>query len=155
MTDEMERQAEEIFAHLDDIGNGSILEGVYAGIDSGYFMGEIADAAYRFEREVNADQRIIVGVNAFTDGDEDTVPNLLRVDHATEEYQRKRLDGVKKERSQEAVDTALGQITADAGDPTVNLMPSMIDAVKVYATEEEIAMAMETVFGTYVEKAIV
>ena len=54
MTDEMERQAEAIFAHLDDLGNGSILEGVYAGIENGYFVGEIAEAAYRFEREVNA-----------------------------------------------------------------------------------------------------
>ncbi len=155
MTDEMERQAEAVFAHLDELGDGSILEGVYAGIDNGYFVGEIADAAYRFEREVNADRRIIVGVNAFTDGDEDTDPNLLRIDHATEEYQRKRLDAVKKDRSQEAVDTALAAITTDAADPTVNLMPSIIEAVKVYATEEEIAMAMETVFGTYVETAIV
>jgi len=144
-----------VFAHLDELGDGSILEGVYAGIDNGYFVGEIADAAYRFEREVNADRRIIVGVNAFTDGDEDTDPNLLRIDHATEEYQRKRLDAVKKDRSQEAVDTALAVITTDAADPTVNLMPSIIEAVKVYATEEEIAMAMEPVFGTYVETAIV
>ncbi len=155
MTDEMERQAEEVFAHLDELGNGSILEGVYAGIDNGYFVGEIADAAYRFEREVNADRRIIVGVNAFTDGDEDTVPNLLRVDHSTEEYQRKRLDAVKKDRNQESVTAALDLITATAEDSTTNLMPSIIDAVKVYATEEEIAMAMEKVFGTYVETAIV
>jgi methylmalonyl-CoA mutase N-terminal domain/subunit len=69
MTDEMERQAEAIFAHLDDVGNGSILEGVYAGIENGYFVGEIADAAYRFEREVNDDRRVIVGVNRFTEGD--------------------------------------------------------------------------------------
>jgi methylmalonyl-CoA mutase N-terminal domain/subunit len=155
MTDEMERQAEAVFVHLDELGRGSILEGVYAGIDNGYFVGEIADAAYRFEREINAGRRIIVGVNSFTDGDDDTDPNLLRIDHATEEYQRKRLADVKKDRSQEAVDDALARITADAGDPTINLMPSIIDAVKVYATEEEIAMAMETVFGTYVETAIV
>ncbi len=155
MTDEMERQAEAVFAHLDELGDGSILEGVYAGIDNGYFVGEIADAAYRFEREVNAERRIIVGVNAFTDGDEDTDPNLLRIDHATEEYQRKRLDAVKKDRDQEAVDTALAAITTDAADSNVNLMPSIIEAVRVYATEEEVAMAMETVFGTHVETAIV
>ena len=155
MTDEMERQAEVMFAHLDELGGGSMLEGVYAGIDNGWFVGEIADAAYRFEREVNAGRRIIVGVNAFTDGADDTDPNLLRIDHATEEYQRKRLDAVKRDRDQEAVDTALARITADAADPTVNLMPSLIEAVRVYATEEEIAMAMEIVFGTYVEPAIV
>ncbi|MDW3220273.1 MAG: methylmalonyl-CoA mutase family protein [Acidimicrobiales bacterium] len=155
MTDEMERQAEAVFAHLDDLGDGSILEGVYAGIDNGYFVGEIADAAYRFEREVNAGRRIIVGVNDFTDGDEDTEPNLLRIDHTTEEYQRKRLEAVKHDRSQEAVDTALAAITQAAEDPTVNLMPPIIDAVKAYATEEEIARAMESVFGTYVETAVV
>lgn len=155
MTDEMERQAEAVFAHLDELGDGSILEGVYAGIDNGYFVGEIADAAYRFEREVNAGRRIIVGVNDFVEGDEDTEPNLLRIDHTTEEYQRKRLEAVKHDRNQEAVDRTLAAITKAAEDPTVNLMPPIIDAVKAYATEEEIANAMETVFGTYVETAIV
>lgn len=155
MTDEMERQAEAVFAHLDELGDGSILEGVYAGIDNGYFVGEIADAAYRFEREVNAGRRIIVGVNDFVEGDEDTEPNLLRIDHTTEEYQRKRVEAVKRDRNQEAVDRTLAAITAAAEDPTVNLMPPIIDAVKAYATEEEIANAMETVFGTYVETAIV
>ncbi len=155
MTDEMERQAEAIFAHLEELGNGSILEGCYAGIENGYFVGEIADSAYRFEREVNADRRIIVGVNAFAEGAEDDDPNLLRIDAETEEYQRKRLETVKHERDSSAVAIALEQITADAQDPTVNLMPSIIDAVRAYATEEEVAMAMEKVFGTYVEQAIV
>jgi len=154
MTDEMERQAEAIFAHLDDIGDGSMLEGVYAGIDNGYFVGEIADSAYRFEREVNAGRRIIVGVNDFTDGD-DSEPNLLRIDGAVEEYQLKRLDQIKRDRNQAAVDDALAAVTAAAQEPTTNVMPGIIDAVKSYATEEEIAMAMESVFGTYVEKAIV
>src|SRR3546814_4878831 len=80
MTDEMERAAEEVFAHLDELGDGSILEGVYAGIEDGYFVSEIAEASYRFQREVNAGQRIIVGVNAFTEGNEDSELNLLRID---------------------------------------------------------------------------
>ena len=155
MTDEMERQAEAIFAHLDELGGGSILEGVYAGIDNGYFVGEIADSAYRFEREVNAGRRIIVGVNAFSEGDDDSEQNLLRIDQATEDDQLKRLDAVKRSRNQEAVDGALSQIRADAAEPTVNLMPVIIAAVRTYTTEEEIAMALESVFGTYVEKAIV
>ena len=155
MTDEMERQAEAIFAHLDELGGGSILEGVYAGIDNGYFVGEIADSAYRFEREVNAGRRIVVGVNAFSEGDDDSEQNLLRIDQATEDDQLKRLDAVKRSRNQEAVDGALSQIRADAAEPTVNLMPAIIAAVRTYATEEEIAMALESVFGTYVEKAIV
>ena len=155
MTDEMERQAEAVFAHLDELGNGSILEGVYAGIDNGYFVGEIADAAYRFEREINNDQRIIVGVNEFTDGNEDDETNLLRIDHSVEELQRKRLEAVKQERDSAAVETSLAAIRTAAADPTVNLMPPIIDAVKTYATEEEISNAMRDVFGTYVEQAIV
>lgn len=155
MTDEMERQAEAVFAHLDELGNGSILEGVYAGIDNGYFVGEIADAAYRFEREINNGQRIIVGVNEFTDGNEDGETNLLRIDHSVEELQRKRLEAVKQERDSAAVEASLAAIRTAAADPTVNLMPPIIDAVKTYATEEEISNAMRDVFGTYVEQAIV
>ncbi len=155
MTDEMERQAEAVFAHLDELGNGSILEGVYAGIDNGYFVGEIADAAYRFEREINNDQRIIVGVNEFTDGNEDGETNLLRIDHSVEELQRKLLEAVKQERDSAAVEASLAAIRTAAADPTVNLMPPIIDAVKTYATEEEISNAMRDVFGTYVEQAIV
>ncbi len=155
MTDEMERQAEAIFAHLDDLGNGSILEGTFNGIENGYFVGEIADAAYRFEREVNSGRRIIVGVNDFTDGDNPEDRNLLRIGAETEEYQLKRLNDVKTRRNQEHVNSALSEITAVASDPTRNLMPAIIAAVKTYATEEEIANAMEVVFGTYVEKAIV
>ena len=155
MTDEMERQAEAVFAHLDELGNGSILEGVYAGIDNGYFVGEIADAAYRFEREVNNGQRIIVGVNEFTDGNDEEETNLLRIDHTVEDLQRKRLQAVKQERDSSAVEASLAAIRTAAADPTVNLMPPIIDAVKTYATEEEISNAMRDVFGTYVEQAIV
>ncbi len=155
MTDEMELQAEAVFAHLDELGNGSILEGVYAGIDNGYFVGEIADAAYRFAREINNDQRIIVGLNEFTDGNDEDETNLLRIDHSVEELQRKRLEAVKQERNSAAVEASLAAIRNAAEDPTVNLMPPIIDAVKTYATEEEISNAMRNVFGTYVEQAIV
>lgn len=151
MTDEMERQAEAIFAHLDELGDGSILEGVYQGIENGYFVGEIADAAYRFEREVNEGQRIIVGVNDFTDGD-DGEQHLLRIGPEVEEYQRKRLADIKQQRDDAAVAAALTAVT-EAAKTDANLMPFIIDAVKTYATLEEVSMAMEQVFGTYVEKA--
>jgi len=153
MTDEMERQAEDVFAHLDELGDGSILEGVYAGIDNGYFVGEIADAAYRFEREINAGDRVIVGVNDFTAGN-DGEQNLLRIGPEAEEYQRKRLAQIKQDRDDAAVVAALDAVTEAAGDSAVNVMSSIIDAVKAYATLEEVSMAMEKVFGTYVEKAV-
>ncbi|WP_436795854.1 acyl-CoA mutase large subunit family protein [Actinospongicola halichondriae] len=155
MTDEMERQAEAVFAHLDELGNGSILEGVYEGIENGYFVGEIADASYRFEREVNAGERIIVGVNAFTEGHDEGEQNLLRVDPATEELQHKRLAGVKQDRDDAAVAAVLERVKADAADPTVNMMPVLIDAAKAYATEGEVVRALESVFGTYVEKTVI
>jgi len=155
LTDELERQAEAIFGHLDDIGDGSILEGVYAGIDNGYFVGEIADAAYRLEREVNAGRRIVVGVNAFTEGDDPENRNLLRIGQETEDYQRKRLEAVKSRRDQERVDEALAALTADAADSSVNLMPAILVAVRAMATEGEIVEAMRTEFGTFVEKAVI
>jgi methylmalonyl-CoA mutase N-terminal domain/subunit len=152
MTDEMERRAEEVFAHLLDIGSGSMLEGVYAGIENGYFQGEIADAAYRFERQVNAGRRIVVGVNAFTDGD-DGGGTTLYIPEATEEFQLKRLAAVKQRRDAPAVRDALARVKAVAADPSANTMPALIDAVAALATEGEIVRALEDVFGSYTEKA--
>ncbi len=154
MTDEMERRAEEIFEHLDALGDGSILEGVYRGIDNGYFTGSIADAAYRFEREVNSGRRIIVGVNEFTEGDERS-SDLLSIGQDTEDLQLKRLATVKQARSDAEVAAALTRLQVDARDANTNLMPGFIDAVKVQATEGEIVAALEDVFGTYVEQVIV
>ncbi len=154
MTDEMERQAEAIFDHIEELGGGSMLEGCYAAIDNGYYVGQIADSAYRFEREVNAGRRIIVGVNAFTEGD-DHDDEILRIGPEVEEYQRKRLQTVKSERNSEAVRESLAEVTRACADPSVNLMPPIIAAVRAYATEEEIVDAMREEFGTYVEKAVV
>ncbi len=154
MTDELERRAEEVFAHLLERGDGSILEGVYAEIESGWFMGEIADAAYRFEREVNAGDRIVVGVNAFTEGDEGQPP-LLYIGPETEALQLERLARIKQDRDDAAVHAALARIAADAADPTVNLMPPILDAVHAYCTEGEIVGALAGVFGTYTERVVV
>jgi methylmalonyl-CoA mutase, N-terminal domain len=154
MTDELERRAEEVFAHLDRLGGGSMLEGVYAGIEDGWFMGEIADAAYAFERKVNSGRRVVVGANRFTEGD-DEVPPLLTIGLEVEEAQRKRLDGVRHERSADAVDAALARLRADAADPERNLMPDLLDAVRAYATVGEIMGALATVFGRWTEDAAI
>jgi len=153
MTDEMERRAEEVFAHLDDLGKGSILEGIYAAIDNGWFMGEIADASWRFERKVADGRRIVVGVNGFTDGD-DGRPEILSISAEAEELQRKRLEGVRQSRDQRAVDDALAAVTTAAREPATNLMPSILDAVRVYATEGEIINVLAEVFGRYRETAV-
>ncbi len=152
MTDEMERQAEAIFAHLDQLGQGSILEGVFAGIDNSYFTSEIANAAYRFEQQINAGRRIVVGVNQFTDGDSDE-QNLLRIDSTVEDYQLKRLANAKHDRDSDKVRASLADLVAAAEEPTTNTMPATIAAVQAMATEGEIVEALRGVFGTYVEKA--
>ncbi len=152
MTDELEQRAEEVLAHIDELGHGSILEGVFEGIDNGYFVGEIADAAYVFERSLNDGERILVGVNAFTEGDEGP-QHLLRIDDDTEEAQLARLGEVKRHRNQADVQHALDHVAAVASDPTANLVPALIAATRTRATEGEIVHALEQVFGTYTERA--
>ena len=141
-----------VFAKLRDAGDGSMLEGVYAGIDDGWFVGEIADAAYRYESGISSGARLVVGVNVGTDGD-DGGQNTLYIGPEVEELQVKRLATVKERRSTEAVAGALAGVVADAGDTAVNLMPAFIDAVKADCTLGEISAALETVFGTYREPA--
>ena len=151
LTDDIERRANEIFDHLLALGQGSMLEGVYAGIDDGWFQGEIADAAYDFEKKVNADRRIIVGVNDFTAGNEDDQLEILRITAEHEQSQIKRVQAVRADRDAESVASSLERVRRDASDPEVNLMPALIDAVHAYATEGELMETMADVFGRYVE----
>jgi methylmalonyl-CoA mutase, N-terminal domain len=155
LTDEMERQAEDLFAHLDELGDGSMLEGAIKGIEENWFQGRIADSAFEQERLLNAGRRIVVGVNAFTEGNDDDQMDLLEITNEDENRQRKRLDQVRHDRDQSAVDAALARVRADAADPEVNLMPALIDAVKVYATLGELMKAMESEFGRHVEVPVI
>jgi methylmalonyl-CoA mutase N-terminal domain/subunit len=153
LTDDIERRAVEIFGHLLELGDGSMLEGVYAGIDDGWFQGEIADAAYDFEKKVNADRRVIVGVNAFTAGNEDDELEILRITAEQEQNQIKRVQAVRADRDSDKVASTLDRVRREAGDPEVNLMPALIEAVRAYASEGEIMGALAEVFGRYVETA--
>jgi methylmalonyl-CoA mutase N-terminal domain/subunit len=154
MTDEMERQAEEIFAHVLEAGDGSMLDGTINLIEDHWFMAEIGESAYQFERKVNTGRRVIVGVNRFTEGDDD-VPPILSIGAEVEELQLKRLAAVKQSRDDDAVRSALASITQQARDPSINLMPAIIDAVRAYATEGEIVDALATEFGRWDERATV
>ncbi|MEY2404272.1 MAG: methylmalonyl-CoA mutase, N-terminal domain [Acidimicrobiaceae bacterium] len=154
LTDSIEAAAEEIFAHLDELGGGSILDGVYAGVENGYFQGAIADAAYDFERKINNGQRVVVGVNRFTEGNEDDSLELLRITPEQEQLQIKRLQAVRADRDSDAVAGMLDRLRTEAADPEQNLMPTLIDAVRVYATEGEIMNALADVFGRYVETPV-
>jgi methylmalonyl-CoA mutase N-terminal domain/subunit len=154
MTDEMEQQAEAIFAHLMELGGGSMLDGCIVGVEQGWFQGQIAQAAYDFERKLNDGRRISVGVNAFTEGSDDETP-ILYIGPEIEETQRKRLHEVKLHRDTDRVEVALAGVRRDAADPLVNLMPAILDAVEAYATEGEIIAALQDEFGTWIESTIV
>ncbi|MEM9041019.1 MAG: methylmalonyl-CoA mutase family protein [Actinomycetota bacterium] len=150
LTDEMERRAEEIFSKLDEFGDGSILEGVIKGIDENWFQGRIADSAYELERKFNEGKRAIVGVSDFLDGNDEML-DILQITNEDEARQKQRLDSVRGDRDGEAVEKVLAKLAAEAADPEINLMPTLIEASHVYATLGEIMSTLAGVFGRHVE----
>jgi methylmalonyl-CoA mutase N-terminal domain/subunit len=151
LTDEMERQAEELFTHLDDLGGGSMLEGCIRGIEDNWFQGRIGDSAYELERAFNEGRRTVVGVNRFTEGSEDNTLDLLQITNEDENRQLKRLQKVRQERDSVAVDAALARLREQAADPDVNLMPALVDTANTYATLGETMRALADVFGRHTE----
>jgi methylmalonyl-CoA mutase, N-terminal domain len=154
LTDEMERQAESYLSRVLEMGDGSMLEGVYAGIDNGFFQGEIATSAYDLERRLDRGRRIVVGVNAFT-SDERSELEILEIDRDVEARQHKRLAETKAARSGAAVRESLAALQAVACDSASNLMPPILDAVRSMATEGEIVDALAEVFGRYEEQPVI
>ena len=154
LTGRLEAEAEEIFAHLDELGAGSILEGVYRGIEDGWFQSEIAQASADFERKLNDGRRVLVGVNRFRETDEPEA-EILYIGPEAEVEQRRRLADVKSRRDPATVERALANVRRDAARADVNLMPSLLDAVRAYATIGEVVGALGQVFGTWTERAVV
>ncbi len=152
LTDEIERRAEEYLKRIDEMGSGSILEGVFQGIESGFFQREIADAAYEFEKKVAEGKRIIVGVNAFTDTVREPI-EILRIGDEAEIHQQKRLAEVKAARDSALLEKALSSVRQSAAEGS-NLMPPIIEAVKAKATIGEVMRALCDVFGSYVEDPV-
>ena len=155
LTDEMERQAEKIFATLDEFGDGSMLDGVIKGIDENWFQGAIADSAYELERTFNSGERVIVGVSGFKEGNDDDDLDILRISNEDETRQRKRLDAIRHDRNQAAVDAALAKLRTEAADPEINLMPTLIEASQAYATLGEMMRTMADVFGRHTEVPVI
>ena len=147
LTDELEAKAQAYIAKIDQLG------GALAAIEQGYIQREIQEAAYRFQREIERQERLIVGVNEFT-ADEDTRPAILRIDEAVARQQVARLAALRARRSQAAVEQALAALT-DAAKNTDNLMPHILTAVEAYATTGEICHALRRVWGEYQAPVIV
>jgi methylmalonyl-CoA mutase N-terminal domain/subunit len=144
LTEELEQEAEAIFAEIDELG------GVVPGIETGYFQGRIARSARRFQDEVEAGSRVVVGVNAFEEADEDHGVEILRIDESAGETQHRRLAELRARRNDEDVSRTLGNLT-DAARNDDNLLPPMLDAVRAYATLGEIRGALEDVYGRFKE----
>ena len=153
LTDELERQAEEVFTHLAEAGSGSMLEGVFACIDDGWFVAEIADSAYAFQSKIAKDEWIMVGVNGYVE-DDGVAPSTLSIGAHVETEQLERLAAVKQGRDDDAVRRALAALATDASDPTVNLMPALIEAARHHVSVGESMRALESVFGVYTERHV-
>ena len=147
LTDEMERQAEAYFKRIEEIG------GVIPAIEVGFFQKEIADAAFRYQQELEQKRRIMVGVNEFKVDEEEPI-EILRIDPKLEGEQAERVREVRRKRDGARATNALTRLRKAAAGSD-NLMPYILDAVRAYATEGEIMQAMIEVFGTYTETAVV
>jgi methylmalonyl-CoA mutase, N-terminal domain len=151
MTDRIEAKAEEIFAAIDRMGNGSMLDGVLNGIAEGWFQSAIADSAYEFEKALNSGDRAVVGVNKYVIEDEGAL-DILRISAEVEAAQRDKLSRLRGDRDQVQVDASLAALREGAaGD--ANLMELIVEAARARATLGEIVAAMKDTFGGYREQA--
>ncbi|ELZ27900.1 acyl-CoA mutase large subunit family protein [Halorubrum distributum] len=150
LTDETEADAMAYIEEIREMGDGSVRDGVLRGIEQGYFHREIQESAYEYQERVDEGEETVVGVNAY-EIDEDTRPDLLKVDETTRERQLDRLESVKADRDDDAVDAALGDLR-DAVEAGENVMPAIVTAVKAYSTMGEIMEVFEAEHGSYRER---
>jgi methylmalonyl-CoA mutase N-terminal domain/subunit len=146
LTDEIEHRAADYLARIDELG------GALRAIETGFIQLEIQDSAYRHQREIEARDRIVVGVNEYVVAEERR-PRILRVDPAIRERQIERLAVLRARRDNATVQQALAQLSAAAAT-NANLMPYILVAVEAYATVGEICAALEQVFGVYTPASV-
>ncbi len=141
LTDHIEEEVLGYIAHIDQIG------GAVEAIENGFIQQEIQASAYQYQKEIEAQKRVVVGVNSFTTSGEQPV-DLLKMDPATSRRQVERLKEVRLSRDQGEVASAL-QDLRKAAQSDDNLMPYILTAVKAYATLGEICGALKDIFGEY------
>jgi methylmalonyl-CoA mutase N-terminal domain/subunit len=148
LTNEMEEKAMDYIQKIDNMG------GAIAGIEKGFFQKEIAESAYRYQREIDEEKRIIVGLNEYAVEGEECPIELLRIDPKVENEQVARLRKLKRERDNRKVKEALEKLHRTA-EKDENLMPTMIEAAKAYVTLGEITEVLREVYGEYKELIII
>lgn len=145
LTHKLEQDAMAIIEHIDSLG------GMVEAVEKGYPQREIAASAYRFQRQLEAGERVMVGVNKYTQHEDAKIP-LLRIDESVQRAQCDALARVKASRDESQVKQCLEEIRT-AAQGTKNLMPSIIEAAKAYCTEQEICDVFRAVFGSYSDPA--
>jgi methylmalonyl-CoA mutase N-terminal domain/subunit len=141
LTRQMQQEARAYFDRIEQLG------GMIAALEHGFFRREIADAAFTYQREVDAKRKLIVGVNAFVEPEEKPIETLV-IDDTVEKEQTAHLRRIKEQRDAEAVRRALDEVRRVAGT-SENLMPTLLDAARVRCTVGELMNAMADVFGRY------
>jgi len=147
LTNEMEQRAYDMFKQVESFG------GVIKAIEAGYFQREIAESAFRYQREIDDKRRVIVGVNDYVQDEPLAIP-ILHMDPEGEQRQIARLQELRRTRDNEKVGAALNTLR-EAAQGTANMMPFILAAVRAYATLQEITDVLRKVFGVYEEPVIV
>jgi methylmalonyl-CoA mutase N-terminal domain/subunit len=147
LTDEMERAAYEYFARIDELG------GMVEAIKRGFPQREIADASFRYQQEVDARKRIVVGVNEYRSAEDEELP-IHRPDPVAERRQADRLQATRAARDSGAVERSLAALREAASSEGENLMPHLLVAARARATEGEMVAALQEVFGRYTEQPV-
>jgi methylmalonyl-CoA mutase N-terminal domain/subunit len=147
LTDQMEAAAYDYFRRIDELG------GMVEAVKQNFCQREIADASYELQGRIDHGDRVVVGVNRYTEGD-DGHTEILRIDPALERKQIGRVQAVKTRRDSAAVEAGLAALRTAAADEGENLMPHLVDAARVHATEGEIIHALQDVFGSYTETPV-
>ena len=147
LTNELERQAYDYFDRIEKLG------GVIPAIKENFFQREIAEASFRYQSEVEKEQRVIVGVNRYVQSDEQPL-EILRIDPALETKQIARVQALRARRDSAAVETALARLKEDAAHADRNLMPPILDAARAYTTMGEMCDALRDVWGVWRETPV-
>ncbi len=146
LTNKMEKQAEEYFSKIDDLG------GVIPAIEMGFFQSEIAHAAYQYQKEIEGNDRIVVGLNDFIEPEEKIEISILEIKKEVEEGQVQRLKKLREKRDNDKVSLALKELKL-AAESGKNLMPEFINCAKSYTTLGEMVNVLKDIYGEYIEPA--
>ena len=150
LTDRIEAEAEDYFSVIEEMGDGSILDGMLAGIERAYFQKDMADAAFHYQRLLEQGKKVVISVNRFTHTKQPP-PEVLLIGPEIEERQTKAVAEVRANRDQSRADEAVAALKEMASGDGTNSIPVLIDAAKAYVTLGEMVGALKDVWGTYSE----